>query len=285
MNNGIIIFAHNSREVDYALMSIISGGLAKKHLGVPVSLITDKFTIEWMHTSNIFSKATEIFENIIEVEKPKTDNVRILHDGPTNKIVPFTNSNRSSAFDLSPYDRTLLLDSDFLVFSNRQNQYWNKEQSVLISSAMNEITEQRIGFADVWVSETGVPLYWATNVMFTKNAEAKAFFDLVEYIRLNYNYYSDLFRFNPTQYRNDISFSIAKHILNGFETDRNSDLPPILTTFDKDLIHSVEKDGIRFLLNPAVENHTTISYIKNTDIHIMNKQSIVRNADKLLELI
>lgn len=285
MSNGVLIFAHNSREVDYALMSIISAGLAKKHLQVPASLVTDKFTIEWMHTSKIFSKASEVFENIIEVEKPKTDNVRILHDGNTNKTVPFTNSNRSSAFDLSPYNRTLLLDSDFLIFSNRLSHYWEKEESVLISSAMNEITDQRKGFADVWVSETGVPLYWATNVMFSKNKEAKTFFDLVEYIRLNYNYYSDLFRFNPTQYRNDISFSVAKHIMNGFETDRNSDLPPILTTFDKDLIHSVETNGIRFLLNTAAENDTTISYIQDTDIHVMNKQSIVRNADKLLELI
>jgi hypothetical protein len=284
MNKGILIFAHNSREVDYALMSIISAGLAKKHLQVPASLVTDKFTIEWMQTSNIFLKASAIFENIIEVEKPKTDNVRILHDGNTNKTVPFTNSNRSSAFELSPYDRTLLLDSDFLIFSNRLSGYWEKEESVLISSAMNEITDQRIGFSDIWVSETGVPLYWATNVMFSKNKEAKTFFDLVEYIRLNYNYYSDLFRFNPAQYRNDISFSIAKHIMNGFETDRNSDLPAILTTFDKDLIHSVENDGIRFLLNPT-DNQATISYIRDTDIHVMNKQSIVRNADKLLELI
>jgi hypothetical protein len=285
MKKGALIFAHNSRDIDYALMAIISGGLVKKNLKVPVSLATDMSTIEWMKTSGTYEKAVEVFDQIIEIEKPLTGNQRKLHDGTQSKMVPFVNANRANACEITPYDRTLLLDSDFLVFSDRLNQYWNKEQSVLISSAMNEITEQRIGFADVWVSETGVPLYWATNVMFTKNTEAKAFFDLVEYIRLNYNYYSDLFRFNPTQYRNDISFSIAKHILNGFETDRNSDLPPILTTFDKDLIHSIEKDGIRFLLNPAVENHTTISYIKNTDIHIMNKQSIVRNADKLLELI
>ena len=48
MTRGILIFAHNNRDVDYALMSIVSGHLAGKYLQVPVSLITDKFTIEWM---------------------------------------------------------------------------------------------------------------------------------------------------------------------------------------------------------------------------------------------
>ena len=67
MKRGIIIYAHNNRSVDYALMAIISGGLAKKHLNLPVSLITDPSTIEWMRESKSLEKATEIFENIIIV--------------------------------------------------------------------------------------------------------------------------------------------------------------------------------------------------------------------------
>ena len=30
MTKGILIYAHNNRTVDYALMAVISGGLAKK---------------------------------------------------------------------------------------------------------------------------------------------------------------------------------------------------------------------------------------------------------------
>jgi hypothetical protein len=41
MKKGALIFAHNSRDIDYALMAIISGGLVKKNLKVPVSLATD----------------------------------------------------------------------------------------------------------------------------------------------------------------------------------------------------------------------------------------------------
>ena len=67
MNKGILIYAHNSRSVDYALMSIISGGLAKKYLKVPASLVTDTSTVEWMRESNILEKATTVFENLIIV--------------------------------------------------------------------------------------------------------------------------------------------------------------------------------------------------------------------------
>ena len=77
MKQGIVIYAHNNRSVDYALMALISGGLAKKQLNVPVSLITDPSTVDWMRESNILDKATSVFEQIIIVERPVTDNTRL----------------------------------------------------------------------------------------------------------------------------------------------------------------------------------------------------------------
>ena len=285
MKKGILIFAHNSRDVDYALMSLVSAKFAKANLQVPVSLVVDKFTVEWMQTSNIYNLSQEIFDQIIEIEKPVTQNTRVLNDGYTSKTVPFVNSNRSSVWDLTPYDRTLLIDSDFLVMSNRLNEYWDVDSNVMLSPAMQDVRGDRKGILDSWVSETGIPLYWATTVMFTKNNESKIFFDLVDVIRTNYNYFADLFRFNPKQYRNDISFSIAKHMLNGFE-NRGEDLPPILTLLDKDLIHSIDKNQLRVYLNDSMsEDHVVIASIKDLDVHVMNKQSIIRNAKEFLEIL
>jgi len=285
MKRGILIFAHNSRDVDYALMSLVSAKFAKTNLQVPVSLIVDKFTVEWMQTSNIYNLSQEIFDQIIEIEKPVTQNTRVLNDGYTSKTVPFVNSNRASVWDLTPYDRTLLIDSDFLVMSNRLNEYWDVDSNVMLSPAMQDVRGDRKGVLDYWVSETGIPLYWATTVMFTKNNESKIFFDLVDVIRTNYNYFADLFRFNPKQYRNDISFSIAKHMLNGFE-NRGEDLPPILTLLDKDLIHSIDKNQLRVYLNDSMsEDHVVIASIKDSDVHVMNKQSIIRNAKEFLEVL
>jgi hypothetical protein len=286
MTRGVLIFAHNNRDVDYALMSIVSGQLAAKYLQVPVSLITDKFTIEWMKESKIYQKAEALFDNIIEIEKPITDNQRNLHDGIENKLVPFINSNRCSAYELTPYDRTLLIDSDFLIFSDTLSNYWDVDSDVLISAAINDIYDQkRVGYHDRYISDTGIHLYWATTVMFSKSEYSKTFFDLVDQIRENYEYYSDLFRFDNRQYRNDIAFSIAKHILDGYETDTTLTLPPILSILDKDVLLDVSTSGkLTMLISTNLDSNYIAAAATDLDIHIMNKQSLIRQADKLLEI-
>jgi hypothetical protein len=286
MTKGILIFAHNGPEVDYGTMSIIAGGLAKKHLDLPVSLVTDKWTIAWLKESGMYSKAESTFDKIIEIEKPRTKNTRKLHDGFYSQTIPFVNSNRFSVWDLSPYNQTLLIDSDYLIFSDRLNEYWNTDSSVMLGHSMNDITGERSGILDRRVSETGVHMFWATTVMFTKNEESRFFFKLVDFIKDNYRYYADLFRFDPRQYRNDIAFSVAKHIMNGFETEFVYTLPPILTVFDKDMLHEVNGNRLTFLIDKPLNcGDFWAATTTGVDVHIMNKQSIMRNKEKLLELV
>ena len=286
MNKGILIFAHNSREVDYILTAVVAATLAKKYLNVPVSLVTDETTLDWAKTSEIYSKVNATFDTIILVEKPMSDNVRVLNDGTlSSKLVPFVNSNRADAYSLTPYDRTLLIDSDFLIFSNNLSNYWDIDSSLLISPAMNDIRGDRLGILDKWVSDEGIPLLWATTVMFTKNTESKLFFDLVSHIKQNYNTYSLIYRFNPKTFRNDIAFSIAKHMLDGFETT-SAGLPPILTSLDTDMVYSITPNSVKILVeDPKNQGSKTICNIVSRDIHIMNKEAIVRAASALLEIL
>jgi len=286
MNKGVVIYAHNNRKVDYALMSVIAGGLAKKNLNVSVSLITDDSTVSWMKESKIYDTAQKIFDQIILTDRPTTNNQRRLFDGTTDEIVPFINSDRYSVWDLTPYDRTLLIDSDFLILSNHLNEFWDIDQDLLIGDSINDIYDQkRIGYHDIYVSDTGIKLYWATTVMFTKNKNTKVFFDLVDHVRQNYKYYSDLYRFDARQYRNDISFSVAKHILDGFETAAEVSLPAVLTTLDKDILINVVDKKLTFLINHNLNNNFSAVAISNIDVHVMNKQSIYRNKNSLLEML
>lgn len=286
MKNGILVFAHNSPFVDYGLLAIISGGLAKKNLGLPVSLVTDTGTLSWLNSSGMEKKLSDVFENIIEVEYPYTENKRKLHDGFYHQTIPFINSNRCDAYSLSPYDNTLLIDSDFLIFTDRLNEYWNVESNIMIGSSINDILDDRPGYLDKRISEPSIPLLWATTVMFKKNKESEFFFKLVEFIKLNYVYFADLFRFNPLQYRNDIAFSIAKHILSGYEVENVYNLPSITSILDKDIVLEIDSNGkMIILMNPNDDGNYKAAKIINTDIHVMNKQSIIRNKDVLMELI
>jgi hypothetical protein len=286
MNKGILIFAHNSPFVDYGTLAIISGGLAKKNLGLPVSLVTDKGTLAWLKNNGLEKKLNDIFEKVIEIEYPYTENTRKLYDGFDHQTVPFINSNRCDAFFLTPYDETLLIDSDFLIFTNKLNEYWSIESSVMVGSSMNDILEDRPGYLDKRVSEPSIPLLWATTVMFKKNKESEFFFKLVEFIKLNYVYFADLFRFNSTQFRNDIAFSIAKHILSGYEIENVYNLPPITSVLDKDILLEIDKNGkMIVLMDPMNDGNFKSVKIIDTDLHVMNKQSIIRNKDALMELI
>ncbi len=286
MNKGSIIFAHNSRFIDYSLTATVSGLLIKENLKVPVSLITDDSTIEWMKTSGTYEKSKKIFDKIITVDRPSTDNQRIISDCFTSQNVPFINSNRYSVWDLTPYDRTLLIDSDFLVLSNSLNEYWQVDEDLMLSPGMNDIRGDRYGILDKWVAETGISLYWATTVMFTKNENTKIFFDLVNFIRENYFLYSEIFRFNPKVYRNDIAFSIAKHIINGFESKSNINLPEILTVQDKDNIVNMNTEQITVLIkDPMRDIGMNLAKILKQDVHVMNKEAIVRSSKTLLEMI
>jgi hypothetical protein len=286
MTKGVLLFAHNSPDIDYGLMAIIAGGLAKKNLDVPVSLVTDLGTLQWLEESGALPKAREVFDQIIEVVRPYTKNVRNLHDGFESKVIPFVNTNRCSVWELSPYDKTLLIDSDYLIFSNNLNEYWNVDAPVMMAQNMTDLTGDRGGILDSKVSETGVHMFWATTVMFDKSAESEFFFKLVDFVKDNYIYYADLFRFNPKQFRNDIAFSVAKHIMNGFETEFAYTLPSILTVFDTDILQEVNQDRLTFLISqPQDVSAFWAATTKGINVHVMNKQSIIRNKDRLLELI
>jgi hypothetical protein len=285
MNKGILIFAHNSREIDYGLMSLIAGKLASKSLKVPVSLATDRETKFWLQKSGKYELAEKVFDQIIEIDSPLGGNKRKIYDGDSFKIVPFENYSRADAWDITPYEHTLLIDSDFLIFSDNLNQYWEIDSDFLIASGVKDIYDQnRMGYNVRYVSDTGTYMFWATTVMFKKTPTSRTYFQLIDYIRKNYRYYSDLFRFDGRQYRNDRSFSVAKHILDGFETDFSYNLPDLLTVRDRDILHSVNNDGkICLLINQGNEIYFPAT-IEGMDLHVMNKQSIIRNAERLLDL-
>jgi hypothetical protein len=239
-----------------------------------------------MKESGIHQQAESVFDQIILTDRPDTNNQRRLYDGVTDEVVPFINADRYSVWELTPYERTLLIDSDFLIFSNQLNEYWDVDQDVMIGNAINDIYDQkRLGYHDRYVSDTGIKLYWATTVMFTKNQTSKFFFDTVAHVKENYRYYADLYRFDSRQYRNDISFSVAKHIMEGFEATDQQMLPPVLTALDRDVLAEVSDKKLTFLVNYNLDNNFCAAALSNIDVHVMNKQSIHRNKDQLLELI
>lgn len=282
MSEGICIFAYNNKQVDYAKLATISAWYAKKNLNRPVVLITDQSTIDWMISADFMQCSKNIFDDFIITDRPKSENERILHDNTQKYKIPFINENRSEIFDLSPFDNTLLIDSDYLIFSDRLNEYWKIDSDFMISQKVIDIDiEDRFQYYDRYVSETSVFLDWATTILFKKSKYSRLLFDQVNQIRNNYQLYADIYRFDSRIYRNDTAFSISKHILNGFTNNNSYRLPDILTSIDKDEVVDLDDQSIKILISEK----NVLTSLKNIDVHIMNKLSLIRMFDKFREII
>lgn len=286
MSKGVVIFAHNNRKVDYAKLSLPCAKLAKKFLKVPVSLVTDKSTVEWMNLSNIYSIAEDIYDRIIIKElDADIENYRTLSDGDTQEKIPFKNWNRESIWELTPYERTLLIDVDYLILSDRLNSFWEIDQDFIIADSIKDLVlPSRLKYHDTYISSTGINLFWATTIMFTKNNFTKKIFDLVTHIKSNYKRYAEIYRFDNRIYRNDFAFSLAIHMLSGFENDSQYRLPSLLTSLDKDTLLDVSTTGKLSFLIDKLDMSYLVASIDGLDMHVMNKQSIMRNYEKLMSI-
>jgi hypothetical protein len=54
---------------------------------------------------------------------------------------------------------------------------------------------------------------------------------------------------------------------------------------DKDVLLDVSTSGkLTMLVSPNLDSNYIAASVNNVDIHVMNKQSLIRQSDKLLEI-
>ena len=270
MTQGILVVAYDTPIVSYSTLAAIAASLARQNLNLPVSLITDQESLENLKNNSFF----DFFDKVILTDKPKTGNVRIIDEKVTDT---FLNWNRVDVYSLTPYDHTLLIDSDLLIFTDRFNQYWDVDQSVILCETMLDPANSRLEFPDIYVSSAGPKLRWATAIMFKKNQEAEIFFNLVKHVQENYLYYSDVYNFVPFQYRNDIAFTLAEHIMYASPRDRLY-LPPLSFTLNNEQVLKIDKGIVKLIL----KNNDALLTIQDSDVHVMNKSAILKFKEELL---
>ena len=105
MTTGALIFAFNNEQIDYLAMARWSARNINRHLGIPTAIVTDQPFVELD------------YERCIVVACPPKDNARWFAD--LQGSVTWYNSNRVDAYSLSPWEQTLVLDSDYVVASDQ----------------------------------------------------------------------------------------------------------------------------------------------------------------------
>jgi hypothetical protein len=136
----------------------------------------------------------------------------------SQSIVEWRNAGRYQAYDLSPYDETLVIDVDYLVLDTQILKIFETNWDYLLQRSSQGLVEN---FNDVMGTHS-LPYSWATVFAFRKTKRSRLFFSLVKRVQDNYSYYRELFNIDQRMFRNDYAFSIADIILNGYTINTDS---------------------------------------------------------------
>jgi hypothetical protein len=265
-SRGAILIARNNSQIDYVKQAIFSAKRIKKYLNIPVTLITDSVNLN-----------EPVFDSIINLTNENAYTYRTYNDGIfSKKTLEFKNTSRRLVYDLSPYDETILLDTDFIVSDPMLNNCFSMSHDLMMYKNAVELSNWRDLSEFEYISDTGPEFYWATVVFFRKTPEVQEFFNLVKFIQENWNHYKIMFQMNTKIFRNDHAFSIAAHFMNDFTNGEFvKELPGTLFyTTDKDVLVSLKDDTFRFLIEDQKNGSYFLSKITGSSVHVMNKFSL-----------
>lgn len=194
MKRGALLVAHNNERTDYYKMAVYTAKRINRFLDLPVSIITDH---------NSVTDATYTFDNTYYIE-PDSSNQR--------KNTTWINKGRYHVYDYSPYDETLVLDTDYMIntqqllhtFDYSSDFVCHKNTMTLLCSPPQE-----------YLSRYSAQSLWATVMRFRKTARVRDLFSMMQMIQENYQHYSSIHKFQAYMYRNDYALTLALRTVNG----------------------------------------------------------------------
>ena len=245
---GILLFAFNNGVTDYFEMAVRTAKRANTFLHLPVTVITNS-DVE-------IENYKDIFDNIIVTESD-TSNVK-------NKQI-WINKGRHNAYKLSPYDETLVLDTDYLINSDMLLKPFELYDDFMCYNIVNFVGSQNFQPEKVAINFHNT--CWATVMYFKKTDRVKQIFECMEMIQNNYSHYVNLFGMCNTMYRNDYSLTIALWIINGHTHNEYDYIPWKLLHLERGIktYKITDTEYIFFTENKYIT-------MKDTDFHIMDKQ-------------
>jgi hypothetical protein len=258
MSRGVLLFAFNSPKYNYYEMAEYNAKRINHYLNLPVTIVTDKDSLP-EHIDYVWDK-------IITVTPDKSN---------SRTWGIWINKGRFQAYDLTPYDETLLLDVDYIVNSDRLNNVFDYYDDFCCHDKIDFLMQPNS--AQEEISYYGYNSLWATVIAFKKTNRVKNIFECIHMVQKNYDFYMNLHSFNTGIFRNDYALTIALDIVNGHLRNNRDFIP-------WNLIHigtntSVYKEG------PAIDNDYTITFdnwqrgkikkeyinVNGIDFHLINK--------------
>lgn len=290
--NGVCFFAFNNPKIDYIQLSHFAAAYVKQNMkNNNTCLITDHGGYGWLEQSVDPKWHKLCFDEVIITDAPDSENPRKHYDSPwTEFSAPFYNKNKNSIIDLTPYEKTLLVDIDYFIQNDFYDYIFDTDIPLALHKNSRYLEHQPPYLNEQDLNEAGIHHWWSTVVYFDQSDESRIFFDIWEHVRDNWDFYTLLYQFPPNLFRTDFCVSIAIHLLNGYNNnDFIHDFMGVdMVNMDQkdDLIEfKSAKDLILLVHNRREPWKNILTRLENTNVHLMNKRALSRHADKLKELL
>ena len=202
MTTGALIFAFDNEQTDYISMAAWSADRIRQHLNIPVAVITDCVDQSRLHK----------FDQVITAD-PVSGGTRYFDD--YQDTVTWYNASRVDAYNLTPWDQTLVLDADYVVCSHMLKNVINSSKDFMCHNTAWDMTNIGNFEGLNWIGNHRLPMAWATVMMFQKSKAAQYIFECMHMIKNNWRHYKDLYGIQSSTYRNDYALSIALGIESG----------------------------------------------------------------------
>ena len=276
MTQGVVLIARNNKEIDYVKQAAFLAKRVEKYLQLPTTLITDN--VDYIEKNNL----ENVFDKVITPEVAQSYTIKKYRDGLIyQNSLEFKNTDRSHVYDLTPYDETLILDTDLIISDSVFKNCFTQKSNLMMYSDAFELSSWRDLNEFKYITDAGPKFYWATAVFFRKSKETEIFFNLVKHIQENWIHYKKIYQIVSPVFRNDFAFSIAAHIMNGYtNNDFVKEMPGTLYfTTDRDEVVEIKDDSFLFLVEKENQCEHFPVRIKGKTVHIMNKYSLGRVID------
>ena len=127
-SKGALIFARNNAQIDYIKQAHYSAKRIKKFLNIPTSIVTD--SVDYLKET--YKDYEKVFDKVIEVPFTNNSTTKRYFDGSgVAKHLQFKNDLRTQSYELTPYDETLLLDSDYIIANSLFKHCFEQDLSLI----------------------------------------------------------------------------------------------------------------------------------------------------------
>ena len=260
MTTGALIFAFNNQDIDYVALAEWSAKNIRRHLDIPTTVITN-------------SKQAVGNVNFAHVILTEPMGTGTRHFDDLGKTVPWYNANRVNAYTLSPYDQTLLLDADYVVASDQLRTVLKASQNFMCHrQAYNLATADPLNDLNKF-GTYGMPMWWATVIMFRKSNTTQYIFDCMQMVQNNWQHYRDLYGIQNKTYRNDFALSIALGIVSGHTLSVDEIPWDLASVMPDNQLTSNQIDGYDITFLDQQRKTKTIG-VQGFDFHAMGKRHL-----------